>query len=114
MATGATTIVYATCEPVAIARRQPRRFWSHAALFAACVILVNAVFGEKGLMESARARKMLTAAAQDLARLKRENTELRERVRRLRADPLTIEIVARHELGLIHPGEILVTVKDVR
>jgi cell division protein FtsB len=95
-------------------RRQPRRFWSHAVFFAACVILVNAVFGDKGLMDSVRARKASAAAAQDLMRLKRENAALRDEVRRLRSDPATIESVARGELGLVRPGEILVTIKDVR
>ena|SRR5215831_3627444 len=94
-------------------RRQPRRFWSQAILFAACVILVNALFGEKGLTDSVRARKASAAAAQDLARLKRENAALRDEVRRLRSDPGTIEAVARGELGLVKPGEILVTIKDV-
>jgi cell division protein FtsB len=97
-----------------MARRQPRRFWSQAILFAACVILVNALFGEKGLTDSLRASKASTAAARDLARLKRENAALRDRVRRLRSDPATIEAVARGELGLVKPGEILVTIKDVR
>jgi cell division protein FtsB len=53
-------------------------------------------------------------AAQDLDRLKRENAALREQVRRLRSDPATIESAARTELGLVRPGEILVTIKDLR
>jgi cell division protein FtsB len=95
-------------------RRQPRRFWSHALFFAACVLLVNGIFGDKGLMDSLRARKAYAVAAQDLARLKRENADLREHVRRLRGDPATIESVARGELGLVRPGEILVTIKTIR
>ena len=38
----------------------------------------------------------------------------RERARLLRSDPATIESVARGELGLMRPGEILVTIKDVK
>jgi cell division protein FtsB len=114
MATGASTVSYDTAGMPAIPRRQPRRFWSHAILFAACVLLVNAVFGDKGLMDSLRARKASTAAARDLDRLKRENASLREQVRRLRSDPSAIEAVARGELGLVRPGEILVTIKDVK
>lgn len=98
----------------AISRRQPRRFWSHAVLFVACVILVNALIGEKGLMDTLRARKAYAAAARDLVRLKRENAALRDQVQRLRSDPATIESVARGDLGLVKPGEILVTIKDVR
>ena len=95
-------------------RRQPRRFWSHVALFAACVLLVNGLFGERGLMDTIRARRAFSNAARDLDRLKRDNAALRDQARRLRDDPATIETVARGELGLIRPGEILVTIKDVR
>jgi cell division protein FtsB len=95
-------------------RKEPRRFWSHAVLFAACVVLVNALIGDKGLMDTLRARKAYAAAAGDLLRLKRENAALRDRVRRLRSDPATIESVARGELGLVKPGEILVTIRDVK
>lgn len=113
MATGAFTVTGDTALPP-VPRRQPRRFWSHAILFAACVLLVNAVFGDKGLMDSLRARKASTAAAHELERLKRENASLRDQVRRLRSDPSAIEAVARGELGLVRPGEILVTIKDVK
>ena len=98
----------------AIQRRQARRFWSQAVLFVACVLAVNAVFGDKGLTDTLRARKAYAAATDDLARLKRENAALRDQVRRLRNDPATIESVARGELGLVRPGEILVTIRDVK
>jgi cell division protein FtsB len=95
-------------------RRQPRRFWSQAVLFVSCVLLGNALVGEKGLMDTLRARKAYVVARQDLERLKLENAGLRDRARRLRSDPATIESVARGELGLVKPGEILVTIKDVK
>src|SRR5262245_29228311 len=99
---------------VASRRRQPRRFWSQAILFVSCVLLVNAIVGERGLMDTLRARKAYIAARQELARLKQENAALRDKARRLRNDPATIESVARGELGLAKPGEILVTIKDVK
>jgi cell division protein FtsB len=101
-------------ETPALLRRQPRRFWSHAALFAATVLLVNGLFGERGLMDTIRARRASAVAARDLEQLRRDNVALRERATRLRSDPATIESVARQELGLMRPGEILVTIKNVR
>jgi cell division protein FtsB len=101
-------------EAPAIPRRQPRRFWSQAVLFVSCVLLVNAIFGEKGLMDTLRARRAYVAAREELMRLKLENAGLRDQARRLRSDPATIESVARGELGLVKPGEILVTIKDVK
>ena len=98
----------------AVPRRQPRRIWSQVMLFAACVLLVNGLFGERGLTDTIRARRASSAAARDLDRLKRDNAVLRDEARRLRDDPSTIEAVARGELGLVRPGEILVTIKDVK
>jgi cell division protein FtsB len=95
-------------------RRQPRRFWSHVMLFAASVLLVNGFFGERGLTDTIRARRAFAASVRELDRLKRENAALRDRAQRLRSDPGTIEAVARGELGLVRPGEILVTIKDVK
>ena len=83
-------------------------------LFAATVLLVNGLFGERGLMDTIRARRAYSMAARDLDQLKRDNEALRERARLLRTDPATIESVARGELGLMRPGEILVTIKDVK
>ena len=97
-----------------IPRRPPARFWSHAVLFVACVLFVNALFGEKGLTDTLRARRASASAAAHLADLKRANAALRDEARRLRSDPATIELVARGELGLVRPGEILVTIKDVK
>jgi len=95
-------------------RRPPRRFWPQVMLFAACVLLANGLFGERGLTDTIRARRAFAASARELDRLKRENAALRDRAQRLRTDPGTIEAVARGELGLVRPGEILITIKDVR
>ena len=101
-------------QPIVPRRRQSRRFWSHAALFVAAVLAVNGLVGERGLLQTLRARRAYAAAAADVERLRHANEALRERVRRLRDDPATIETVARGELGLARPGEILVTVRERR
>jgi cell division protein FtsB len=98
----------------ALTRRQPWRFWPRLALFAATVLLVNGLFGERGLMDTMRANRAAAAAARDLEQLRRDNAALRDKANRLRSDPTTIELVARQDLGLLRRGEILVTVKDVK
>lgn len=103
-----------TAERPDIPRRQPRRIWSRVALFAACALLLNGLFGERGLLETLRARRHFDTAAAELARIRQENAGLREHARRLRHDPAAIEAVARGELGLLRPGEILITIKDLR
>ncbi len=43
-----------------------------------------------------------------------KTTALREEMRRLNEDPATIESLARQELGLIRPGEIVFILKDLK
>jgi cell division protein FtsB len=92
--------------------RRNGRWIRHALVFVGCVILFDGLFGTRGLSETIRARREYQRAAADLARLKNENANLRSEVHLLSADPAAIEAVARQELGLIRPGEILIVLKD--
>src|SRR5262249_58351561 len=78
-----------------------------------CVVVVDALVGDQGLIATMRARKQYTQLAGDLARLRNENANLREEARRLREDPAAVEEIARRELGLMSPGEKLFIIKDV-
>jgi cell division protein FtsB len=105
--------VRAEAELTKLQPRRHERAWIHAVLlFAALVLFVSSVFGEQGLADSLRARRQIRASQASLSSLRTENGQLRERIRRLREDPRTIEDVARQDLGLIRRGEILVVVKD--
>jgi cell division protein FtsB len=75
------------------------------------VLAVNALIGERGLSETLRARREFNATVAELSRLQYENAALADVIRRLRHDAPTIEGVARAELGLIKPGEVLVVVR---
>jgi cell division protein FtsB len=83
-------------------------------VFVTLVLVINALIGERGLMETLRARRTHGELVGAIDRLKTENSRLREDVRRLRSDPATIEALARQELGLIKPGEILFIIKDAK
>jgi len=85
-----------------------------AVVFAACVLLANGLIGERGLTQTMRARRASEQAAREIGRLERENARLRETVRRLREDPSAIESAARSDLGLVRPGEIVVTIRDLK
>jgi cell division protein FtsB len=83
-------------------------------VFLACAILLDGRFGDHGLAQTMKARRDYERAANELVRLEAENRALRDEMHRLEADPAAVEAVARQELGLIRPGEILVVVKDVK
>jgi cell division protein FtsB len=89
-----------------------RRTIHFLLVFVTVVLVVDALVGEKGLIETLRARRQYREVAASLEMLRHENGRLRDEVRRLNEDPATIEAVARRELGLVRPGEVLVVVKD--
>jgi cell division protein FtsB len=101
----------ATDTPKLPPRYRERPWTGRVLCFAACVLAVNALIGERGLSETLRARRDFHAAVAELSRLQYENVSLTDTVQRLRHDASTIEGVARADLGLIKPGEVLVVVK---
>jgi len=100
--------------PLAPARPLWRRALNYLLFFAAIVLLVDALVGERGLVATTRARKQSNDLSAAVAGLRAENARLSETAERLRTDPYEIESVAREKLGLIRPGEVLVVLKDVK
>lgn len=83
-------------------------------LAVAAVITIDALVGEKGLLQTFRASRDHARLVGSINALRHENARLRDTARRLREDPATIEEVARRELGLVKPGEVLVIVRDAQ
>lgn len=75
-------------------------------------LMIDGLFGERGLVDTFRARQDYARLEAHVRRMKAENAALREQARQLREDPAAIEAIAREELGLIYPGETLFIVKD--
>jgi cell division protein FtsB len=82
--------------------------------FVTLVLVINALIGDRGLMETVRARRQHQELMTAIERLRADNARLRDEARRLRSDPATIEALARQELGLIKPGEMLFIIKDAK
>lgn len=78
----------------------------------AFAIIIDGLFGERGIADTMKARQDYAALELYISRLKADNARLREQARGLKEDSAAIEAIAREELGLIHPGEILFIVKD--
>jgi cell division protein FtsB len=91
-----------------------RRFGPKLLILATIILIVDALIGDKGLVERLRERQRFNDTKVALETLRQENAALREQARRLREeDPATIESAARRQLGMIKPGEVLFIVKDV-
>lgn len=97
-----------------VATPRRRRILNGLLVFATLVLLVDALVGDKGLVERMRARRQSEREKAAVETVKHENAALREKVQRLRDDPAAIESIAREELGLIRPGELLFILRDAQ
>jgi cell division protein FtsB len=80
----------------------------------AALLLAESIFGERGFTAMIGARRQHQAMQSSLDQLRAENTALRNQARRLREDPEAIEEIARRDLRLLAPGEIVFIVKDAK
>jgi len=110
-------------EPIRRKRAQPaapsgsprrRQIVNALLIFSAVVLLVDALVGDTGFIHRIRAGRQVQEAEASLSTLKRQNAQMREYIQRLNEDPSLIEAVAREELGLIRPGELLFIVRDAQ
>ena len=89
------------------------RLLNYVLGFVTAVLVVDALIGDKGLLDTLRARRQHRALAAELAQKRHENARLRDDIRRLKEDPGTIEALARQDLGLMRDGEVLFILRDV-
>ncbi len=85
----------------------------YVLVFVTAVLVLNALFGDKGVLAMMRARRDYSQLKVEVERARARNADLAEKVRRLNEDPATIEDYARRHLGLIRPGEKLFIITDV-
>jgi len=90
-----------------------RRAVQYALLFIGCVIVVDALVGDRGLFAMLRAREQYRTLEQSLAQARATNAALKDEARRYREDPATIEDAARRDLGMIKEGEKVIIIRDV-
>ena len=67
------------------------------------------LLGHNGYLARRRRRIEVETLTSDIQKLKQENAELNRRIRDLRSDPDTIEKLAREQLRLGRPGDVVVT-----
>ena len=101
-------------QPVPAANMRRRRALNALLVFTTIVLLVDGLVGDRGLVERMRAGKQLERIDASLDALRHQNALKREEIRRLSEDRGFIESVAREELGLIRPGELLFIVRDAK
>ena len=75
-------------------------------------MLLLAVFNEKGALEVHAQANKLNAIESQISKLDSDNKQLTADIQALRSDPNAIEKLAREELKLVKPGEIVLVTPE--
>jgi cell division protein FtsB len=78
------------------------------------VLVVHDVFGTHGYLAMRRTENEIKKVQADLEQLNKENLDLAQEVKELKTDPSKIENIARDELGLARPGEVIIKIPQSR
>jgi cell division protein FtsL len=82
------------------------------AVLGICVfgLFLHDIFGTHGYLAMRRTKQDIERVQGEIARLSKENAELSQEVKALKSDPHKIESIARDELGLAKPGEVIIKI----
>jgi cell division protein FtsB len=74
------------------------------------ILVVHDIFGTHGYLAMRRTQQEIKKVNADIDRLNKENLQLGQEVKELKTDPHKIEKIARDELGLAKPGEVIIKI----
>lgn len=78
------------------------------------VLLLHDVFGAHGFLAMRRTQGSIKKVKAEISSLSKENAALEQMVRDLKSDPRAIEKIAREELILAKPGEIIIKIPQAQ
>ena len=70
-------------------------------------LVVHEIFGDHGYLALRRRRRELETLQQQVKQLQEENKKLEDEIKALKSDPKAIEKLAREQMKLARPGEII-------
>ncbi|HXM96084.1 MAG TPA: septum formation initiator family protein [Candidatus Dormibacteraeota bacterium] len=74
------------------------------------VLCVHDIFGPHGFLAMRRTQNEIKKVKADIEQLNKENADLAQVVKDLKTDPYAIEKIAREDLILAKPGEIIIKI----
>jgi cell division protein FtsB len=103
--------------PEAPAARPDARHVRPASVVVVSALLSLLVFGiflvsDRGLLQVRKQRVQLAKAQEEVAQLEADTKRLAAEVAALKNDPNALEKVAREELNLVKPGEVVLVLPD--
>ena len=99
---------FSPSDAAAYLRRNARQILG-LALFA---LLLHDIFGVHGFIAMRRTQNEIKQIREQIGKLNSENKSLSSQVNSLKTDPKAIERIAREEMGLARPGEIIYKLPD--
>jgi cell division protein FtsB len=75
-------------------------------------LIVHEIFGQHGYLALRRQQRDFESLQQQIQQLEKENQQLELQIKGLKSDPKAIEKLAREQMGMARPGEIIITVPD--
>ena len=103
------------------AKRESRWSWSagwmrragvYGGVALLVLVLMHTIFGPYGVVSMRRSQHEIQQLREEIDRLDRETEELSGEIRALQTDPAAIEKVAREDMGLARPGEMIFRLPD--
>jgi len=79
---------------------------------ALLVLLVHDIFGSHGIVAMRSTQKEIEEIRTQIGKINEENKSLAVEVNSLKTDPKAIEHIAREEMGLARPGEMIFKIPD--
>ena len=75
-----------------------------------CALFLHDIFGTHGYLAMRRTKLEIERVQGEIKRLNKENADLSDEVKALKTDPHKIESIARDELGLAKPNEVIIKI----
>ncbi|MGA1842636.1 MAG: FtsB family cell division protein [bacterium] len=88
-------------------KKKSLEYWIVWLLFLAVFFIFLTIFGKNGLLQVGDLKKVRLLLTEEIWALREENDALRKEIRGLKEDPFFIEKVAREELNLVRPNELV-------
>ncbi len=95
-------------ETAGFLRRNLRQILGLALL----ALFLHDVFGTHGLLAMVRTQKEIKQIREQIGKIDAENKSLANEVNALKTDPKAIERIAREDMGLARPGELIYRLPD--
>jgi len=96
---------------------EPQKPATYRAAIAVLILIALAligheIFGQNGYLALRRQRQEFEALQNQIKQLQEENQQLEKLVKALKSDPKAIEKLARDDMRLARPGEIIYTLPN--